>query len=236
MIKGIYTAARALDHKVKNIDVIANNLANLNSTGFKREIPFCEILNEAGDVQMKKITSQVQGEIAQTSNPLDLAISGNGFFVLRNENGTSELTRDGRFKISEDGFLINDEGKMVLGQNGPISLEDTLLDQESSIKINKDGEINIGNKAIGTILVVNVADSSRLSRVEGSNFISEDQQYLPETAENYAISQGYLEQANTNPIVEMQAMIQLNKEYESAQKIINVLDLSLGHANEIGKV
>jgi flagellar basal-body rod protein FlgG len=236
MIKGIYTAARALDNKIKNIDVIANNLANLNSTGFKREIPFCEILNEAGDVQMKKITSQVQGEIAQTSNPLDLAISGNGFFVLRNENGTSELTRDGRFKISEDGFLINDEGKMVLGQNGPISLEDTLLDQESSIKINKDGEINIGNKAIGTILVVNVADSSRLSRVEGSNFISEDQQYLPETAENYAISQGYLEQANTNPIVEMQAMIQLNKEYESAQKIINVLDLSLGHANEIGKV
>jgi len=125
---------------------------------------------------------------------------------------------------------------MVLGQNGPISLEDTLLDQESSIKINKDGEINIGNKAIGTILVVNVADSSKLSRVEGSNFTSEDQQYLPETAENYAISQGYLEQANTNPIVEMQAMIQLNKEYESAQKIINVLDLSLGHANEIGKV
>jgi flagellar basal-body rod protein FlgF len=236
MIKGIYTAARALDHKIKNIDVIANNLANLNSTGFKREIPFYEMLNEAGEAKTKKVTSQVQGEVVQTSNPLDLALSGDGFFVLRDESGSSELTRDGRFKISEDGFLVNNDGKKVLGQNGPISLEDTLMDKDSVIKINKDGEVRTGDKTIGTILVVNVADSSSLTRTGGSNFSSDDQQYVPGDANSYAISQGYLEQANTNPIVEMEAMIQLNKDYESAQKIMAALDQSLGFANEIGKV
>jgi flagellar basal-body rod protein FlgG len=236
MIKGIYTAARALDHKMKNIDVIANNLANINSTGYKREIPFYEVLNNAGEAQMKKVTSQSQGEVVQTSNPLDLAISGKGFFVVQDEFGNNELTRDGKFRISDDGFLVNSTGMRVIGKNGPISLEETLVDKSVNIKISKDGEIKIGDKPIGDILIANVADPSSLTRAEGSNFTSDNQEYTPESADNYSISQGYLEEANTNPIVEMEAMIQLNKDYESAQKIMTALDLSLGEANEIGKV
>jgi flagellar basal-body rod protein FlgF len=236
MIKGIFTAARALDHKMKNIDVIANNLANINSTGFKREIPFYEMLNDAGEAKMKKVTSQEQGEVMQTSNPLDVAISGNGFFVLRDQNGNSELTRDGRFKISEEGLLVNGEGKIVQGQNGPISLEDTMLDKDASIKISKEGEVTVKDKSIGVLLVVDVNDPTNMTRAGGSNFIAQDEQFTPVLPENYAISQGYLEQANTNPIVEMEAMIQLNKDYESAQKMIAAMDQSLGFANEIGKV
>ncbi len=236
MIKGIYTTARALDHKMKNIDVIANNLANLNSTGFKREIPFYEELNNAGQAQMKKITSQAQGEVVQTSNPLDLAISGKGFFVVQDQFGNSELTRDGKFKIADDGYLVNSTGMRVMGTNGPISLEETLLHKSVNIKINKDGEINIDNKPVGNILIANVSNPNMLDRAAGSNFAIDNQQLEPESTDNFAISQGYLEEANTNPIIEMEAMIQLNKDYESAQKIMNALDTSLGEANEIGKV
>jgi len=236
MIKGIYTAARSLEYKVKNIDVIANNLANLSTTGYKREVPFSEVINQMGDVQVKKITSQRQGDVLQTANPLDLAITGKGFFAVKNDNGEIELTRNGRFKISDEGFLVDNSDQKVLGKNGPISMEDTMQNKDSKILITKNGEIKIGDKTVDTLLIMNVADSTQLVRANESNFTADGQQYFAAPENDYGISQGYLEGANTNAIEEMEAMIQLNKEYESAQKIITALDQSLGQANEIGKV
>jgi flagellar basal-body rod protein FlgF len=236
MIKGIYTAARSLDYKVKNIDVIANNLANLSTTGYKREVPFSEVINQMGDVQVRKLTNQRQGEVLQTANPLDLAISGKGFFAVKNEDGQIELTRNGRFKISDEGFLVNSSNEKVLGKNGPISMEDTMLNKDSAILITKAGEIKIGDKTVDTLLIMNVTDATQLTRSNDSNFTTDGQEYFAAPENDYGISQGYLEGANTNAIEEMEAMIQLNKEYESAQKIIAALDQSLGQANEIGKV
>lgn len=236
MIKGIYTAARSLEYKVKNIDVIANNLANLSTTGYKREVPFSEVINQMGDVQVKKITSQRQGDVLQTANPLDLAITGSGFFAVKNDNGEIELTRNGRFKISDEGFLVDSSNQKVLGKNGPISMEDTMQNKDSKILVTKNGEIKIGDKTVDTLLVMNVADSTQLVRANESNFTADGQQYFAASENEYGISQGYLEGSNTNAIEEMEAMIQLNKEYESAQKIITALDQSLGQANEIGKV
>lgn len=236
MIKGIYTAGRGLEHRIKNIDVIANNLANLNTTGFKREIPFSELVNKYGDIEMRKVTSQQQGDVTQTSNPLDLAISGKGFFAVKGDEGNIELTRDGRFKISDEGFLTDNTGRKVLGKNGAISLEDMLKNKDSVIVISQAGEIKVGDKTVDTILVMNVPDPNQLTRTGGSNFLTDGQEYFPAQEGEYGISQGFLEDANTNPIVEMEAMIQLNKEYESAQKVIAALDQSLGQANEIGKV
>ena len=236
MIKGIYTAGRSLDQRLKNIDVIANNLANINSTGYKREIPFSEIINQAGEVVIKKVTSQQQGEILQTSNPLDMAISGEGFFVVKGDDGSVELTRDGRFKLSDDGILIDSNGKKVMGKNGSISLEESLLNKDSGVMITKNGEVKIGDKIVDKITIATVANPSELMRAEGSNFFAGDQQVFSVPESDYAISQGFLEESNTNPIVEMEAMISLNKEFESAQKVISALDSSLGDANEIGKI
>lgn len=236
MIKGIYTAGRSLDHRIKNIDVIANNLANLNTTGFKREIPFSEIINEYGDVYVRKITSQQQGDILQTSNQLDLAISGKGFFLLKDDEGKVELTRDGRFKLNDEGFLVNYNGKKVLGKNGEISIAESLLSKDSKIIISRSGEIKIGDKPIDTIRVVQVENDAELERSGSSNFLPNEQGYFDAKDDTYSISQGFLEEANTNPIIEMEAMIQLNKEYETAQKVIAALDNSLGQANEMGKV
>lgn len=236
MIKGIYTAGRSLDHRIKNIDVIANNLANLNTTGFKREIPFSEIINEFGDVYTRKITSQQQGEILQTSNQLDLAISGKGFFLLRGEDGKVELTRDGRFKLNEEGYLVNYNNQKVMGKNGEISISETLLSKDPQILISRSGEIKVGDKVIDTIRIVQVSNEHELVRSGSSNFLPDENGYTDAKDDTYSISQGFLESANTNPIVEMEAMIQLNKEYETAQKVIAALDTSLGQANDIGKV
>ena len=235
MIKGIYTLARSLEHRTKNIDVIANNLANINTTGYKREIPFSDYIDEFGQSEIRKISSQSQGETILTSNPLDMAIYGKGFFAVKDENGNIELTRDGRFKLSDEGFLVDANGKKVLGQHGVINLEDTLLEKESSIAVSSAGEIKLGNHLVDSFLILKVDSPEQLSRSGGSNFIPSDDNYTQANENEFKISQGYLEQSNTNPILEMESMIQLNKAYETSQKIIASLDQSLDMANQIGK-
>jgi flagellar basal-body rod protein FlgG len=236
MVKGIYDAARSLEQHMQNIDVVANNLANLNTTGYKREIPFSEVVNKYGDILIKKSTSQQQGEVVQTSNQLDLAISGNGFFAVKNDQGALELTRDGRFKISDEGFIVNNSGDKVLGENGAISLDDTALEKDSTITVSKNGEIKLGDKVIDSLQILNVATPSQLVRSGSSNFSTDGVACVPANENDFAVSQGFLEESNTNPMVEMEEMIKINKEYESAQKIISALDTSLSEANEIGKI
>jgi flagellar basal-body rod protein FlgG len=235
MIKGIYTVARSLEHHTKNIDAIANNLANINTTGYKREVPFSEYIDEFGNIQIKKITSQIQGETILTSNPLDVAIHGSGFFAVRTENGSVELTRDGRFKLSTDGFLVDANDRNVLGRNGPINMDETLFQKDSGIVITNLGEIKIGNVTIDTLLILKVDSPENLERGSGSTFILPDDNYTMALENEYKISQGYLEESNTNPILEMESMIQMNKSYETSQKIIAALDQSLDMANQIGK-
>lgn len=235
MIKGIYTVARSLEQHSKNIDVISNNLANINTTAYKREVPFAEYIDEFGNSQIKKITSQIQGETVMTSNPLDLAIYGNGFFAVKDENGNTELTRDGRFKISSEGFLVDANNKKVLGQNGTINMDETLLQKDGVINVSSIGEIKIGDQLIDQLLIIKIDDPENLQRSGGPNFILAEDNFTTASENDYKISQGYLEQSNTNPILEMESMIQMNKAYETSQKIIAALDQSLDMANQIGK-
>ena len=236
MVKGIYTAGRGLDYRIKNIDVIANNLANLNTTGYKREVPFSEVLNEAGEYSVKKVTCQQQGDVIQTSNPYDLAISGNGFFAVKAKDGSIQLTRDGRFKLNDEGYLVDANQNKVLGKQGEVSIEESLVSKDSIIKITKGGEIKVDDRTINTILVVNADDVNNLVRGGGSNFLVNDENIKDAEEGTYSISQGFLEESNTNPILEMETMISINKEYETAQKILRSIDTSLGQANDIGKV
>ncbi|MDX9923743.1 MAG: flagellar hook basal-body protein [Ignavibacteriaceae bacterium] len=236
MIKGLYTVARSLDFRTKNIELIANNLANINTTGYKREIPFSEYLNESGGVDIKKISNMDQGETILTSNPLDLMIDGKGFFTIQNEDGSMELTRDGRFKINEEGFLTDSVNRKVMGKNGAISLEDTLLTKDSKILISPEGEVRVGDKIIDSLSISNVDMPEELVRTSGSNFIAEDGTIIPATINDFKVVQGYIEESNTNPLIEMEQMISVNKSFESAQKIISALDKSLDDANQIGKV
>ncbi|PKL89276.1 MAG: hypothetical protein CVV23_05930 [Ignavibacteriae bacterium HGW-Ignavibacteriae-2] len=235
MIKGIFMAARSLQSGEQHISVVANNLANINTNGFKREVPFAEILDKEGNLVVNQITDQKQGELVSTSNPLDVALKGDGFFVVKTEDG-QELTRDGRFNISNEGFLVNVNGQKVLSKSGEISFNQNIFDQKNSISISKTGEIKIGDTSVGELLIANVDDARLLKKAGNNNFISSDENYKTQDESNFDVIQGYLESANVNPVEEMEAMIRTNKDYQSSYKIVNYLDESLEKANQIGKV
>ena len=235
MVKGIYVAAIGLDARMKNLETVANNLANINTTGYKRGVPFSEILNQAGDVQIEHVTDYKQGDLAETSNPLDLAISGKGFFVVQTNNG-DELTRGGNFKISDDGFLTDANGNKVRGKNGSINLLSYNMDKNQQLTITKDGQVKVGDNVVDSLLIAQPLDAQQTVRTSGVNFNTGNGGFIVADEKDYDIKQGYLEESNVNPIQEMEEMIQLNTEYGSAQKMINFLDQSLDEANQIGKV
>lgn len=235
MVNGIYNVARSLNTKVKSIDVLANNLANINSTGFKKQVPFQEYLNKNGEIAVKQTTDYGQGEVILSANPLDLAISGDGYFLVKTENGT-ELTRNGKFHISDDGFMVNGNGDKVLGNNGEISFSDLMDADNPSISISKTGEIKIGETTVDSLVIAKLENPQEAIRTSSSNFADADDNYSIASPENYEIVQGYLEESNVNPILEMQSMIETNKDYESAYKIMRYLDQTMEKSNQIGRV
>jgi len=235
MIKGIYFAARSINSHSRNLERIANNLANLNTIGYKREGMFVEILNQYGPSQFVTPVDYRQGSLHQTGNPLNLAIVGNGYFVLQN-NDSYEFTRNGSFIISEDGFLSDHSGKRVLGKNGEINLLEFTINEEQPLLINEQGEIKIGNILIDTLLIAK--NNERMNNRSNLNLVyNEVSNFEIDFADdNYKILQGYLEESNVNPIEEMQNMIRVSKDYETSYKVVQSLDDSIQKANEIGKV
>jgi len=243
MIKGMYLAGRSMDNRMKGIQVVANNLANLNTTGYKRELQFSEVLSAANasakkngePARIRQLTDFTQGDLDLTSNPLDVAISGKGFFLVKTGAGT-EFTRNGRFKLSDDGYLVNQSGNRVQGENGDINLGEVIDEKRDSITILKTGEIRVGDKVVDKIFVAQPDSPQDSVRTNGLNFVAEEESFKPADETTYSLEQGYLEDSNINPIIEMETMITMNKDYESSKKMITAFDLSLGQANEIGKV
>ncbi|MBU2492243.1 MAG: flagellar hook-basal body complex protein [Bacteroidetes bacterium] len=235
MDKGINTIAKNLSHHMKNIEIVANNLANINSTGFKRELPFSEYLSRAEAKDIKQITDYTEGMFTLTGNPLDLALSGEGFFMVKTERGL-EITKNGKFSLTDDGFLINAMGNKVMSAKGEINISAKAFDKNKALIITKLGEIKLGDDVVDRLMIAKVENPEKLMRTESQNFYLEGEEYDMADEEKYNIIQGYLEESNTNPILEMQAMIGINKDYETSQKIMNSMDRVMGMANEVGKV
>lgn len=235
MVKGIFTAARGLGYRLKNIETVANNLANVSSTGYKREGEFQAILDQFGETKVRQQRDYSNGNFINTSSPLDLAIKGEGFFEVQTQNGL-ELSRNGKFSISEEGFLVNDNGDKVMGQRGQINLASVKLNKDQTLQINRNGEIRVGDEIIDTIKISTVEDPQSLNKSGGSNFSDPNQNIVPASEDKFEVMSGYIEESNVNPIYEMQKMIEINKEYEAAQKVINTIDSSLDRLKEIGRV
>ena len=236
MIKGIYTAARGLNIGFKNMGVVANNLANLNTTGYKRELPFSEMLDQMNNSQVRQFTDYQQGEMVHTDNPLDIALVGDGFFTVETENGETQFTKNGKFMLSEDGFLITTTGQKVMGENGEINLNEYKTQENQQITITKNGEIKVGNTEVDSLLISKIEDKNNLKKVGGSSFILEHGDYETAEEDEFEVAQGFLENSNVNPVIEMESMIQKTKDYETSQKIIQSIDKSLEESNEMGRV
>lgn len=234
-MKGIYIAARGLDNRMKNLEIVANNLANINTVGYKKDLSFFEMMNQFGESNVRKSVDFTQGNMIQTNNPLDVALSGKGFFVVNGPNGP-ELTRNGKFGLSEDGFLINENGHQVQGKNGLINFREIVTSDNSQITINKHGDIMVGDIPVDSFLIVLPDNPMNIEKHSALNFNVTDGSFIFPEENSFEIAQGYLEESNVNPVLEMESMIKVSVNYESNNKIINILDQSLEKANEIGRV
>ena len=234
MYKGMYIALSGAVLKQKHMDIFAQNIANSNTTGFKKErISFREYLipadNASGVVEdgrsMTQLSEQVtdfsNGPSFSTGNPLDLAIDGDGFFALENDR----YTRNGNFRISNDGYLATQDNIKVLGDGGAISVEGSKID------ISISGEVFVDEISVGNIKVVDFENRKNLQRVEGGYFYSRE----PGQEVEANINQGYLESSNVDVIREMVQMVTSLREFESYQKMIHALDEATAKTiNEMG--
>ncbi len=232
---GLENAAAAMRNKIQNIQIVANNLANLNTTGFKRGLAFSEILDSETANANRKITDFSEGVFVETNNPMNAAISGNAYFSVNTPEG-EHLTKNGDFIIDKQGFLANREGFRVMGQNGEINLQEKLIDKNSNISITQNGEIKSDGNIISKLKIMNVEDELKLKKAESQRFYNDEKQYKIADEGDYEVHHGYLESSNTNAILEMQAMIQLQKDYEASQKMITSLDSMMSQVKEMGKV
>ena len=138
-------------------------------------------------------------------------------------------------QISSDGFLVDRQGNKVLGKQGAININSFMLDNNQTITVDKTGEIKVGDHIVDTLLIAKPFDPQDIQRTAGGNLTAPGGAKIVDQSD-YQIKQGYLEESNVNPLLEMEAMINLSTQYQSTQKVVNTLDQSLNEANQIGKV
>lgn len=224
MIRGIYITASGMLTRELAQEVLANNMANARTTGFKRDrVLFRGVLPEG---VLRVSTDHSQGPLFRTGNPFDLAIQGRGFFVVETPEGI-RYTRDGHFSLDEEGTLVTADGYPVLGEGGTLKLEGT-------VSFGEDGTVKVGDVVVGRLRIEDFEDLGVLRKVGGGLFAA-DVEGRP--AEDFRIRQGFLEGANVSLVAEMVRMIANYRAYEAEQKALLAQDETLKKAvNEVGRV
>lgn len=257
MVKGLYTAYTGLKNEQNRMDVMANNLANASTVGFKKEgatsQAFDDVLayklkdtSEAPNIPRKigsmtlgvkigeNYTDYSQGSFRITDNTYDLALSGDGFFTIEFTNKAGETstmyTRAGSFTLTEDGYLVTKDGDYVLGTNGRIQL-DTLQDS----RIASDGTIYQNDIAVAQIRLTDFEDYNYLEKYGETYYRPVEGAQTTEA--NAEVNSGYLEMSNVQVVSEMVNLINITRAYESNQKIVQTYDGTLEiAANQLGKL
>jgi len=215
-------------------DIVANNLANINITGYKKDVVFLEVLKDETNPKVNIRTDYSQGSMKQTNNPLDLAISGPGFFTIETDQGEA-YTRDGHFTVDDQGILRTSGGNAVLGQGGWINLipDNTKVGQ---VNITTLGDIYVDDTLIDTLRITDFADYSGLRKI-GQNLFRASADVETRTVEEPNVLQGNLEESNVSAVQEMVNLIEIQRQFESSQRIVKTIDRALGRAvNQISRV
>ena len=226
---GAFRQQTRIDH------LIANNLSNVQTAGFKREVPvFSNVLSQAQG-RLRNISNDsvqisfIQGNIQKTGNDLDLAIEGEGFFKVETPHGV-RYTRSGNFHLNKDKVLINANGFPVLSQRGKITLTG------NKITVGEDGSIAADGNEIDQIAVVRFPDLSVLNK-EGHTLLKTESAETKMAAGQSRVVQGALEASNVNAVEEMINLMDSFRTYESCLKIIQADDsLDSKAVNEVGRV
>lgn len=251
MVRGWYTGASGMNAQQNRLDAIANNLANADTTAFKRDIAvsksFPELLMRRmnddgmyktpfgsadaapiiGKVGLGVETNEVytvfeQGAFKVSDIKTDIALGGEGFIAIQTPEG-ERYTRNGSFTIGKEGFLETKDGYPVLGEKGPIQVND------DSFTVNKDGLIlsSDGSTEIDRIKTVRFDNERYLKKAGNSFYTATDisgPAHIAEGDERPQFMQGYLETSNVNVVNEMVQMIEVNRAYEANQKLVQAED------------
>jgi flagellar basal-body rod protein FlgG len=260
MIRALWTAASGMQSQQLNIDVIANNLANVNTTGFKKSRPdFQDLIYQnlksvgAPSTNSTQIPSGIQiglgskaasvtkvfsaGSMTQTGNDLDLAIEGDGFFQIKMADGNTTYTRDGSFKKDSQGRIVNSDGY-------PLTPEMVIPTNASKVTIGNDGTVSVlqaGQSTpttIGTIQLATFSNPAGLSSLGHNLYQPTDSSGTANTGtagQNGigSIGQGFLEMSNVSVMEEMVNMIMSQRAYETNSKAVQAADEMLQQTNNI---
>lgn len=211
---------------LKELQVVANNIANSATTGYRAEgVVFAEMVQalpaEGGSVAMTdarvRYTAAAQGGLTQTNGTFDLAIQGEGYFLLETPEG-ERLTRNGAFTTNVANELVTMDGNRVLDAGGaPVFVPP----DAARILVAGDGTMTADGNPVSQIGIYNVENTAELRRVGNVMFIADG---AIQPAENASVSQGYVENSNVNVVLEMTRLIDVQRSYEMGQKFMDKED------------
>jgi flagellar basal-body rod protein FlgF len=232
------SAVIGLFRQERRYELISNNLSNAMTPGFKKDVSiFHEVFSEAlhpslSNLSMDSEFSQTileQGVIQSTRNPLDLAIEGEGFFKVKTPEGV-RYTRNGNFRLTKEGVLVQANGFPVLSRNGEINL------QGNQIAVEEDGTIKVDGADRDKLALVTFADLKELKK-EGKTLFKLEGEQEEKQAEGARVFQGSLEGSNVNALEEMVQMIDSMRTFEACYKIVQVQDdMNAKAVNELARV
>jgi len=244
MVNGIYTSASGMLPRMVQMDNVANNLANVSTTGYKKNSVFLRELITADRVlsgklakQPEKIPEEVwvdytQGSFEKTGNSLDIAFNGPGFFKVKDQSGNIFYTRNGHFITDTQSNIVTSDGMYLLSQSNS-----TIKANGSNIAISESGDISVDGEYVATIGKADFSndDYKQLKSIGEGLFERPANIQEKAVSSSTLVYQGYLEESNVDPVLTMIDMIQLHREFELGQKSIQIQDQSLQRVvNEVG--
>ena len=229
----LISAASGMKARMESLDMLANNIANSGTAGFKSDQEFYGLYKDQLPVIQTQWTDFSQGTLTQTGSPLDLALNGKGMFALNSPNGVV-YTRTGTFEISKNNQLANSAGytlRNVLDNGNPIS-----VDPAQPIEISKTGVVSQGGQQVGQI-EVDSPDAQALAKLGSTNFSLTDKLSAVPAATNTDVLQGQIEQSNVPVSESAVKLVGIMRQFEMLQKAISLdTDMTKQAIQEVAKV
>lgn len=255
MVRGLYTAWTGLYNEQKRLDVIANNIANSATTGYKQEGVTSQSFDDMLAIKVRDysvktneiigtmplgvkvgevFTNYGQGSVRSTGNTYDLALDGSGFFKVRVTDATGNdhirYTRAGNFTITTDGYITDADGNHLQSEAG-----DLIVPTDAEVVIDRAGAVYANGELIDQIVLTDFEDYNYLKKFADTMYEPVDGAMEVEAAGS--VLQGWLEQSNVNVVKEMTQMIAITRAYEANQKVVQTMDSTLDQAvNNVGRV
>ena len=229
-LKGITETARMLSYYTRMQEVVANNLANANTDAFKVDRITARLLNGEESPIPVQLTDFQQGSLRETSRTFDLALEGEGFFVVQTENG-ERLTRGGSFRLDAGGQLIDSMGAPVLGKEGPIMIVG------GAVEVLNDGAVMVDGAMVDALRIETVDDLSSLMKEGTGRYMASGATESVAAGGATMVRQGHVEEANLDPVTSMVELVKIQHAYKANVDALQAMDDVLSSiVNDVGTV